>query len=112
MIKIKNMEDKVEYTSKNHYSKVILDRNDITEIKLKEPIKFLIIGNYSSEPTNIILHGKDCWIKKGELEILKKANINLKDIKVVAYIEGLLSPYFESKTIVTTIDGYELYILY
>ena len=60
---------------------------------------------------NLILHGKDCWIKKGELEILKQANIKLEDIKVVAYKEGLLGPYTKSKTTATTIDGYEIFIL-
>jgi hypothetical protein len=105
------MEDKIEYTSENHYSKVITDRNDITNIKLKEPIKFIFTGHYSSEPTNITLHGKDCWIKKGELEILKQANINLEDIKVLAYTEGLIGPYKKCETTATAIDGYEIFIL-
>lgn len=105
----------MEYTQENHIATKILktQRSDIDFNNFKRS-NFTITGNMNLEPVKINYKGEECWIKKAELEILNENNINVDDIYVSTYVEGMFSPYTQkgSPHANKTIDGYQLHILH
>lgn len=100
----------IEYIQENHYSNIILNTSKNLD-NLKPPVSYFISGDTDQTPVETILHGKRCWIKQGELDVLVNLGIyDLHQIKVLAYIEGLLSPYQKINSINNAMDGYKIYI--
>jgi hypothetical protein len=102
-----------EFRQDNHYSNVILNREVKLDPKTDKRAKILMTAEDDQTPMKVIFHGEECWIKKGELDLIKdKNNIDMSAIKVLAYVEGLMSPYQKSGMGGTPIDAYEIHILY
>lgn len=101
----------IEYIQENHYSNIILNLPNKNLNNLKPPVTIFISGAVDQTPVETILHDKRCWIKQGELdEIIKFGIFDLHQIKVLAYVEGLLSPYLKINNISNAIDGYKIYL--
>ena len=103
----------MEYTIENHYSTFLLNesKEDLNIKNCKKAI-LSINGNIISNPIEIDFKGNSSWILSAELKILEHNNLKPSDLKVLMYVEGLLSPYVKTSNIESSIDGYELHIMY
>ncbi len=102
-----------EFRKDNHYSNIILNREVTLNPETDKQVKILMTGEHDQTPIRVIFHGEECWIKQGELDLIRdKNNIDMSSIKVLAYVEGVYSPYNQSGAITSQIDAYEIHIIY
>lgn len=104
----------MEFTQENHYSQILLQSNmtpslDYKNLKRSNLTATGKIGN----PIQITFKEKECWILDSELELLKSNFINLDDIEVMVYNEGMYSPFNKKRgTMASSIDGYQIHIIH
>lgn len=104
----------MEYTQENHYSSIILSNRKEKKVDWNKFQRSIInIPSNGILIKDIKVDGKDCWILEKEYERLLQKNIDIEDINILTYVEGLSSPYGKGNSVAqTAMDGYTLHIIH
>jgi len=100
----------MDHTTETHYSKIIL--NNSKEVKGDFKRSILTIVPLDSTIKEFKLHGIDTWILEDEYKSLEENNIDINNIRVMAYVEGRYSPYNKEGNNILSADAYQLHIIY
>jgi len=101
----------MEYIKENHWSMLTLNKT-FTKNENQKRLNFIVTGNMKTVPIEIEYDNQPCWINSSELEMFKLKNVNINDIQVIMYTEGIIGPFNENSINGKAIDGYKVDVIY
>jgi len=101
----------MKYTRENHWAIQTLNKT-FTKKENQKRLDFIVTGNMKNIPVEIEYNKTLCWINSSELEMFKLNNININNVEVVMYTEGIIGPFNEKTSTLKAIDGYKVDVIY